>query len=67
MDMIGRVDPDRLLADSLNYIHVVGENRVSSEIKPIVNSLNDSKGKLISFIIINYKVLIINSLYYLII
>ena len=43
MDMIGRVDPDRLLADSLNYIHVVGENRVSSEIKPIINSLNDSK------------------------
>ena len=35
-DMIGRVDTERTLADTLNYVYVVGHNKISSEL-PIIN------------------------------
>ena len=47
VDMIGRVDPDRLTADSLNYVHVVGQNKVSSEIAPLLSDVNSKSHKLI--------------------
>jgi len=38
--MIGRIEKDRK-ADSLNYIYVVGDNRISSDLRPISESLNN--------------------------
>ncbi|MCX6322959.1 MAG: M28 family peptidase [Sphingobacteriales bacterium] len=35
-DMIGRIDTERTSADSLNYVYVVGHNKISSEL-PIIN------------------------------
>jgi hypothetical protein len=39
IDMIGRVEKGRK-GDSLNYIYVVGDNRLSSELRPISERLN---------------------------
>lgn len=36
IDMIGRIDTERLTADSLNYVYVVGHDKISSEL-PIIN------------------------------
>ena len=36
IDMIGRVDTERKKADTLNYVYVVGHDKISSEL-PIVN------------------------------
>jgi hypothetical protein len=44
IDMIGRVEKGRK-DDSLNYIYVVGDNRLSSELRPISESLNDKHFK----------------------
>lgn len=40
-DMIGRVDTERMLDDTLNYVYAVGHNKLSSDIKPILESTND--------------------------
>jgi Zn-dependent M28 family amino/carboxypeptidase len=47
IDMIGRVDPDRISADSLNYVHVVGQSKISSDITPILNELNSKTQNLV--------------------
>jgi Zn-dependent M28 family amino/carboxypeptidase len=39
IDMIGRVEKDRK-NDSLNYIYVVGDNRLSSDLRPISEESN---------------------------
>jgi Zn-dependent M28 family amino/carboxypeptidase len=39
IDMIGRVE-SRRKADSLNYIYVVGDNRLSSDLRPISEAAN---------------------------
>lgn len=39
IDMIGRVESDRK-ADSLNYVYVVGDNRLSSELRTISEEAN---------------------------
>lgn len=44
IDMIGRVEKGRK-GDSLNYIYVVGDNRLSSDLRPISESLNDKHFK----------------------
>ncbi len=44
IDMIGRVEKGRK-ADSLNYIYVVGDNRLSSDLRPISESLNEKHFK----------------------
>ncbi len=36
IDMIGRVDTERMKDDTLNYVYVVGHNKLSSEL-PIIN------------------------------
>ena len=40
IDMIGRIEKGRK-EDSLNYIYVVGDNRISSDLRPISESLNN--------------------------
>lgn len=40
IDMIGRIEKGRK-ADSLNYIYVIGDNRISSDLRPISESLNN--------------------------
>ncbi|MBC8033453.1 MAG: M28 family peptidase [Chitinophagaceae bacterium] len=41
IDMIGRIDPSRKQGDSTNYIYVIGDNRLSSDLKPISESTNN--------------------------
>jgi hypothetical protein len=36
IDMVGRIDTERKLADTLNYVYVVGHNKLSSEL-PLIN------------------------------
>ncbi len=40
IDMIGRIDPNRKKSDSLNYVYVVGDDKLSSDLKPISESVN---------------------------
>ena len=39
-DMVGRIDPKRKEGDSTNYIYVIGDNKLSSDLKPISESIN---------------------------
>ncbi|WP_172623208.1 M28 family peptidase [Flavisolibacter ginsenosidimutans] len=45
IDMIGRSDPDRK-PDTLNYVYVVGDDKLSSDLKPISESINNKYTKL---------------------
>ena len=40
IDMIGRSDPKRTQGDSTNYVYVVGDDRLSSELRPINVGMN---------------------------
>jgi hypothetical protein len=40
IDMIGRVDTERKLADTLNYVYVVGDDKLSTDLKPISEAVN---------------------------
>jgi hypothetical protein len=40
IDMIGRIDTERNLADTLNYVYVVGDDKISSELKPLSEGVN---------------------------
>jgi len=44
-DMVGRIDPD-YKGDSLNYIYVIGEDKLSSDLMKISDSVNNSTLKL---------------------
>lgn len=44
-DMIGRVDPKRK-GDSLNYIYVIGDDKLSSDLKPLSEAINDRFSKM---------------------
>jgi hypothetical protein len=44
IDMIGRIEKGRK-DDSLNYIYVVGDNRLSSDLRPISESVNNRELK----------------------
>lgn len=46
-DMIGRVDTERKTADSLNYIYVIGHDKLSSELPIINESVNNQYTKLV--------------------
>jgi Zn-dependent M28 family amino/carboxypeptidase len=50
-DMIGRVDTERTTADSLNYIYVIGHDKLSSELQGI----NETANKQSSNITLDYK------------
>jgi len=45
IDMIGRSDPDRK-PDTLNYIYVVGDDKISTDLKPISEAQNAKYTKL---------------------
>ena len=45
-DMIGRLDPNRKYGDSTNYVYVVGDDKLSSDLKPISIAVNDKYTKL---------------------
>jgi Zn-dependent M28 family amino/carboxypeptidase len=46
IDMIGRTDPKRKMADSLNYVYIVGDDKLSSDLRPISESVNKKYVKL---------------------
>ena len=50
-DMIGRVDTERMTADSLNYIYVIGHDKLSSELQ----SINENANKNSSNLVLDYK------------
>lgn len=41
IDMIGRIDPNRTIGDSTNYVYVIGNDKLSSDLDPIAKSVND--------------------------
>lgn len=45
-DMIGRIDPSRKHGDSTNYIYIVGDDKLSSDLKPINQGVNNKYTKL---------------------
>lgn len=47
IDMIGRTDTERLTADTLNYVYVVGDDKLSSELKPISEGVNSKYVKMV--------------------
>ena len=47
IDMVGRIgDEYRKVKDSANYIYVIGDNKLSSDLKPIIGMVNNSYTKL---------------------
>jgi len=46
IDMVGRVDTERQTADSLNYIYVIGHDKLSSDLAPINEGANNKSTKL---------------------
>lgn len=42
IDMIGRIDTERMKDDTLNYVYVVGHNKLSSDL-PIINEAANNK------------------------
>ncbi len=45
-DMIGRIDPTRKYGDSMNYVYVIGEDKLSSDLMPITEEVNKQFTKL---------------------
>src|SRR5450432_1688633 len=39
-DMVGRIDPNRKVGDSMNYVYVIGDDKLSSDLKPISSGVN---------------------------
>jgi Zn-dependent M28 family amino/carboxypeptidase len=39
--MVGRIDPERNYGDSTNYIYPIGEDKLSSDLLPISDSINN--------------------------
>lgn len=39
-DMVGRIDPARNYGDSLNYVYVIGNDKLSTDLDPIITSVN---------------------------
>ena len=50
-DMIGRVDTERMTADTLNYIYVIGHDKLSSELQTI----NETANKKSANLVLDYK------------
>lgn len=46
IDMVGRIDPERKYGDSMNYIYTIGEDKLSSELMVISDSVNNRFTKL---------------------
>lgn len=46
IDMIGRIDPTRKQGDSMNYVYVVGDDKLSTDLRTISESVNKKYSKL---------------------
>ncbi|MES1226661.1 MAG: M28 family peptidase, partial [Bacteroidota bacterium] len=46
IDMIGRIDDTRKKGDSTNYVYVIGDDKLSSDLKPISEGVNKKYTKL---------------------
>ena len=46
IDMIGRIDPKRKVGDSTNYVYVVGDDKLSTDLRPISENANKKYTKL---------------------
>jgi len=46
IDMIGRADTSRKVGDSSNYIYVVGDDKISTDLKPISENVNKKSLKM---------------------
>jgi hypothetical protein len=46
IDMIGRIDPNRKIGDSTNYVYVVGSDKLSTDLKPISEGNNKKYSKM---------------------
>lgn len=46
IDMIGRIDPNRTIGDSTNYIYVIGNDKLSSDLDPIAKNVNEQYTKM---------------------
>jgi Zn-dependent M28 family amino/carboxypeptidase len=46
IDMVGRIDPKRNHGDSMNYIYVVGDDKLSTDLRPISEAVNKKYTKL---------------------
>ena len=46
IDMVGRIDPNRKNGDSTNYVYVIGDDKLSSDLKPISIEANKKYTKL---------------------
>lgn len=40
IDMVGRIDPERKYGDSTNYVYTIGEDKLSSDLLPVSDSIN---------------------------
>jgi len=47
IDMVGRADTERKTPDTLNYIYVVGDDKLSTELKPLSEAVNKKYTKLV--------------------
>jgi Zn-dependent M28 family amino/carboxypeptidase len=45
-DMVGRIDPLRMNGDSTNYIYVIGDDKLSTDLTPISVAVNNKYSKL---------------------
>lgn len=46
IDMIGRSDPKRTYGDSVNYVYIIGDDKLSSELRTISEAVNKKYTKL---------------------
>jgi len=46
-DMVGRIDTERKTSDSLNYIYVIGHDKISSDLAPINEGVNQKYTNLV--------------------
>jgi hypothetical protein len=46
IDMIGRIDPARKKGDSTNYVYVVGDDKISTDLKPLSEQVNKTYSNL---------------------
>jgi hypothetical protein len=46
IDMIGRIDPSRKQGDSTNYVYVIGDDKISTDLKQINEAMNNKYVKL---------------------
>ncbi len=42
IDMVGRIDPNRKYGDSTNYVYTIGEDKLSTDLLPISDSVNNN-------------------------